>query len=868
MTVASETNRSGPYIGNGVTTVFDYEFRIISQAHLRVIRTITATGVEATLTLDADYTVSGVGAAGGGQVAILVAPPAGQTITILRKVPVVQETDLENQGAYYAETVETALDLAVMRDQELAEGLARAVKIPISADADTLPALVVNITRLAKSADKIDTVAGIAASVTTVAGIAAEIVAVPAQVVAVEAARDEAEAARDEAEAAAGVAVGLASAFIIAENTFATKATAAAWVPLAAPAFIRTAGALAAGDGGDDIFIPGTGAGGFTLGLSGGGTQDYKPGNMRGVDVRVFGAGPARTAAQNSAAFALALGAVTELWIPTLTAGMYFDLDEEFTVPAHVKIRGAGWPSRIRQTVREKNVFILSDHSSVEGVHFIGDAGTTGVDFTKNNAVYASGKKGVLVQSCFAERFEGCGVQLRGCKDYKILNNVFFANQWGNIASSGDIVVYSTVSAGRAQILGNSCLSNNSQGMFIDALGLDADLIISGNICVTLDPLTCIEGGTWVEAPSVGVAPSVVRRRHGIVVGYNSSSVDGPRAIISGNICRNTKWTGIYKQGVSEGGVVIIGNHCSLNGWDTANSISGGIFVNGSGRDLVTGNIVEDFQNTSSATGGITVNTAAPLGIPTRVHGNVITNSLGRGIALSAQTAYVDIAHNLIVGSASHDIENISSGAAGTGGHHIHDNKIKRTSGNDVRSIRVQTGGTTLITMIERNSIEGFDKTNAVTNNAGIWTNSPLVVRVRNNHIKNFNVGFSSGAYFTTATRHFDLMYEDNLIEDCTTGFGVASTNNTAVVPLVNNKFVGVTNKMGHGATVTVSGVKVGYICRKDDDRLVVLELAAAPAVGAWAVGDRAEFSAPLAGAAPGAVNTTTGWKSQAALAA
>ncbi|TKB32086.1 MAG: hypothetical protein E5W81_30905, partial [Mesorhizobium sp.] len=119
MTVASETNRSGPYNGNGVTTVFDYEFRIIKETHLKVIKTVTATGVETTLTLGANYTVSGVGAAGGGQITALVAPVAGETITILRKVPFVQETDLENQGAYYAETVETVADLAAMRDQEL-----------------------------------------------------------------------------------------------------------------------------------------------------------------------------------------------------------------------------------------------------------------------------------------------------------------------------------------------------------------------------------------------------------------------------------------------------------------------------------------------------------------------------------------------------------------------------------------------------------------------------------------------------------------------------------------------------------------------------------------------------------------------------
>ncbi|MGX1353363.1 hypothetical protein AB7M49_006984 [Bradyrhizobium elkanii] len=129
MTVASETNLSGPYNGNGVTTVFDYEFRIVDEAHLAVIKT-AADGTQSTLTLNSDYTVSGVGASGGGQITMAVAPATGTTITIVRDVPFTQETDLENQGPYFAETIEAALDLSVMRDQQIAEEVTRAWKSP------------------------------------------------------------------------------------------------------------------------------------------------------------------------------------------------------------------------------------------------------------------------------------------------------------------------------------------------------------------------------------------------------------------------------------------------------------------------------------------------------------------------------------------------------------------------------------------------------------------------------------------------------------------------------------------------------------------------------------------------------------------
>ncbi|MCK1685627.1 hypothetical protein [Bradyrhizobium sp. 145] len=126
MTVASEVNRSGPYIGNGVTTNFNYGFRILDEAHIQVIR--SQAGVDTVLTLGGDYTVSGVGNDAGGAITIAVAPTATQTITILRSVPFTQETDLENQGAYFAETIEAALDLSAMRDQELRERQDRAIR--------------------------------------------------------------------------------------------------------------------------------------------------------------------------------------------------------------------------------------------------------------------------------------------------------------------------------------------------------------------------------------------------------------------------------------------------------------------------------------------------------------------------------------------------------------------------------------------------------------------------------------------------------------------------------------------------------------------------------------------------------------------
>lgn len=123
MTVSSEINRSGPYVGNGVTTVFDYDFKILHASHLRVIRTAP----DGTESFVPGYDVSGVGNNNGGSITLPGPLATGYSLTIFLNVPFVQETDLENQGAYYAETVEQAFDLSTMRDLQLKEMTDRAL---------------------------------------------------------------------------------------------------------------------------------------------------------------------------------------------------------------------------------------------------------------------------------------------------------------------------------------------------------------------------------------------------------------------------------------------------------------------------------------------------------------------------------------------------------------------------------------------------------------------------------------------------------------------------------------------------------------------------------------------------------------------
>lgn len=128
MTVASELNHN-QYVGNGVTTAFDYNFRIFKNSHV-LVQVSDLNGIMSTLVLNTDYTVTGAGTSSGGKI-ILSAPLAsGWSISLDRDLPIVQETDLRNQGTFYAETHEDAFDYLTMLIQKVNSLFGLALKKP------------------------------------------------------------------------------------------------------------------------------------------------------------------------------------------------------------------------------------------------------------------------------------------------------------------------------------------------------------------------------------------------------------------------------------------------------------------------------------------------------------------------------------------------------------------------------------------------------------------------------------------------------------------------------------------------------------------------------------------------------------------
>lgn len=172
--------RSGPYLGNGVTTTFGYGFPILADHEVAVVRQ-NADLTEDTLKLTTDYTVTGVGNSSGGSVILNSGSllPTGAKLVLLLSMAFDQTTAYSNQGRIKLELLEASLDKLTLACRQLLEQAQRAVNVDAFGTTD-VATLRANITALAAIENQIVTVAGSIAGVNTVAGISTEVVQVAA----------------------------------------------------------------------------------------------------------------------------------------------------------------------------------------------------------------------------------------------------------------------------------------------------------------------------------------------------------------------------------------------------------------------------------------------------------------------------------------------------------------------------------------------------------------------------------------------------------------------------------------------------------------------------------------------------------------
>ena len=140
MTVASSLNKH-TYKGNGVTTEWPYSFKITQPDEIKVYLTdpdSVVTKLESDYWIDVDaQCVIYPGYEPGTEPPVEKQPPIlpeGWQITLLRVVPLTQELDLVNQGPFFAEAIESALDKLTMIAQQHEEALSRSVQLPVNSD--------------------------------------------------------------------------------------------------------------------------------------------------------------------------------------------------------------------------------------------------------------------------------------------------------------------------------------------------------------------------------------------------------------------------------------------------------------------------------------------------------------------------------------------------------------------------------------------------------------------------------------------------------------------------------------------------------------------------------------------------------------
>jgi hypothetical protein len=129
MTVTTTTAKK-TFTGDGSTTGFAYNFKILASSDLTVYLRLIASPYSETLqTETTHYSVAGVGDAGGGTVTMVTAPPTTDQLILLRAVPQTQLTDYTANDAFPAETHEEALDRLAMIVQDQQETLDRTLKV-------------------------------------------------------------------------------------------------------------------------------------------------------------------------------------------------------------------------------------------------------------------------------------------------------------------------------------------------------------------------------------------------------------------------------------------------------------------------------------------------------------------------------------------------------------------------------------------------------------------------------------------------------------------------------------------------------------------------------------------------------------------
>lgn len=129
MTVSNQTARISAVGTNTVGQAVPFSFPINATSDLTIISRVTATGVETTLALTTNYTVT-ISGDTGGTVTMVTAVATTAEIHVIRDTPQTQPLDLESSGTFNAENIEEAFDRVTRQVNDNADAIRRCVRAP------------------------------------------------------------------------------------------------------------------------------------------------------------------------------------------------------------------------------------------------------------------------------------------------------------------------------------------------------------------------------------------------------------------------------------------------------------------------------------------------------------------------------------------------------------------------------------------------------------------------------------------------------------------------------------------------------------------------------------------------------------------
>lgn len=125
MTIQNQTIRNVSVASAGAT-VFSYGFKVLAQSDLQV----QVNGVDKLV--GADFTLSGVGDEGGGNITFVTPMQGGEVVVRRRRMAISRLNDL-NPDALTSAALNNDQDAPIMLLQQLADDVGRALKLPLSA---------------------------------------------------------------------------------------------------------------------------------------------------------------------------------------------------------------------------------------------------------------------------------------------------------------------------------------------------------------------------------------------------------------------------------------------------------------------------------------------------------------------------------------------------------------------------------------------------------------------------------------------------------------------------------------------------------------------------------------------------------------